>query len=158
MVVRRGGIGKALAIVLVVLVCGAMTACGRGEAEKEAAKAKQKETQAKQPAPQPARIVHAVASDLFPPGAPVDDRAAGVQALKSLVDWISSGEDVQADALVLVGDLGLSAPATPAAPPAQTGEPPKDGTQTQPVQPDPPPPPVATADTTARALSGSIDT
>ncbi|HET9195831.1 MAG TPA: hypothetical protein VFO21_23285 [Vicinamibacterales bacterium] len=151
MVVRRGGIGKALAIVLVVLVCGAMTACGRGEAEKEAAKAKQKETQAKQPAPQPARIVHAVASDLFPPGAPVDDRAAGVQALKSLVDWISSGEDVQADALVLVGDLGLSAPATPAAPPAKTGEPPKDGTQTQPVQPDPPPPPVATADTTARA-------
>src|SRR5688572_2723706 len=127
MVVQRGGIGKALASVLVVLVCGAMAACGRGDAEKEAAKAKQKETQAKQPAPQPARIVHAVASDLFPAGAPINDQAPGIRALKSLVDWISSGEDVQADALVLVGDLGLSAPATAAAPPAKTAEAPKEG-------------------------------
>lgn len=144
MVVRRGGISKALAI---VLVCGAMAACNRADAPK----GKQKEPQTERQAKQPARIVHAVASDLFPAGAPINDQVPGVRALKSLVDWISSGEDVQADALVLVGDLGLSAPATAAAPPAKTGEPPKDGAQTQPAQSDPPPPPAATADTAARA-------
>ncbi|MGH9239410.1 MAG: hypothetical protein ACRD3G_15320, partial [Vicinamibacterales bacterium] len=106
MVVRRGGIGEALAIVLVVLVCGAMAACSRGDENN----AEKQRTARHQPA-QAARIVHAVASDLFPAGAPVDDRAAGVQALKSLLDWIGSREDVEADALVLVGDLGLIAPA-----------------------------------------------
>ena len=142
--VRRVDIGKALAI---LLVCGAMAACGRGQTEKKAVHAKQKETEAKQPA----RIVHAVASDLFPAGAPIDDRATGVQALKSLINWIASGEDVDADALVLVGDLGLSAPAPAATPPVKQPEPPTGGAPPAPPPPAPTQTPAVSADTAARA-------
>lgn len=108
---------------------------------------------------EPVHIVHARTPDLFSPGAQNDSArpAAARAALDGLLRWTASGEDVQADALVLVGDFGLLSPAPAAAqqPAAAAAAQPAApaGAQPQPAQGQPAPqtptekPPAAGADT-----------